>query len=216
VTDIEIKRICIRDRVRDALVARILDGTYPAGMQLKELILAREFDVSQSPIREALRELEASGLVASERYRGTRVLGMDLRDMRESYELRMILEVRAVEVGLPYSREVLVELTRCVKSMGDAFERDDLDVFVKEALRMHRQLVLACGNRTFLAQWESLHWEVRGRVAMQRVAGRREAVKPFLVAHRSLLARLRRGDVEGAIRQLRAMFERTARLFRAD
>ena len=53
----------MRDRIRDVLVARILDGTYPAGMQLKELTLAREFNVSQAPIREALRELEGSGLV---------------------------------------------------------------------------------------------------------------------------------------------------------
>ncbi len=68
-----VKRVCMRDHIRDVLVARILDGTYPAGMQLKELSLAREFNVSQAPIREALRELEGSGLVTSERYRGTRV-----------------------------------------------------------------------------------------------------------------------------------------------
>jgi len=53
-----LKRTCMRDRIRDVLVSRILDGTYPAGMQLKELTLAREFNVSQAPIREALRELE--------------------------------------------------------------------------------------------------------------------------------------------------------------
>jgi DNA-binding GntR family transcriptional regulator len=62
-----LKRTCMRDRIRDVLVARILDGTYAAGTQLKELILAREFNVSQAPIREALRELEGAGLVVSER-----------------------------------------------------------------------------------------------------------------------------------------------------
>ena len=74
----------MRDRIRDVLVGRILDGTYPAGTQLKELILAREFNVSQTPIREALRELEGSGLVTSERFRGTRVRGADWAEMRES------------------------------------------------------------------------------------------------------------------------------------
>ncbi|HXR91715.1 MAG TPA: winged helix-turn-helix domain-containing protein, partial [Steroidobacteraceae bacterium] len=67
----------MRDQIREVLVARILDGTYPAGTQLKELTLAREFNVSQAPIREALRELEGSGLVTSERFRGTRVRGAD-------------------------------------------------------------------------------------------------------------------------------------------
>jgi len=54
-----LKRTCMRDRIRDVLVARILDGTYAAGTQLKELSLAREFNVSQTPIREALRETPA-------------------------------------------------------------------------------------------------------------------------------------------------------------
>ena len=47
--DSALKRVCMRDRIRDVLVARILDGTYPAGQQLKELTLAREFNVSQAP-----------------------------------------------------------------------------------------------------------------------------------------------------------------------
>ena len=79
-----LKRTCMRDRIRDVLVARILDGTYAAGTQLKELTLAREFNVSQTPIREALRELEGSGLVTSERFRGTRVRGADFAETRKA------------------------------------------------------------------------------------------------------------------------------------
>src|SRR5260370_19992403 len=96
-----LKRTCMRDRIRDVLVARILDGTYAAGTQLKELSLAREFNVSQTPIREALRELEGSGLVTSERFRGTRVRGADFAEMRESYELRTMLEMRSVKLAAP-------------------------------------------------------------------------------------------------------------------
>jgi len=99
-------RTCMRDRIRDALVTRILDGTYPAGMRLKELTLAREFGVSQAPIREALRELEGSGLVKNERYRGTRVCGADYREIRESYELRGLMEERALQLLAPFAREL--------------------------------------------------------------------------------------------------------------
>jgi DNA-binding GntR family transcriptional regulator len=210
---VEIKRVCMRDRVRDVLIERILDGTYPPGMQLKELSLAREFDVSQAPIREALRELEASGLVMSERYRGTRVRGMDLKEMRESYDLRMLLEVRALETGLPYSQDVIADLARCVDAMREAWEREDLDTLMKAALRMHRQIVLVSDNRTLLTHWDSLHWEVRGRIALQRAVRRGAGVQPFLAAHKSLLTRLKRADVPAATRELRAIFERTSRLF---
>jgi DNA-binding GntR family transcriptional regulator len=214
--ELEIKRTCIRDRVRDLLVARILDGTYPAGQRLKELTLAREFNVSQAPIREALRELEASGLVASERYRGTRVRGTDLQEMRESYELRMLLEVRAVELGVPYPSQVIEELAARVAGMSQAYAGKDLSRFSEHALQMHRQLVQAGGNRIFNNVWDSLHWEVRGRVALQRIIGRGEGLRPFIELHESLLEKLRQADVTAATAVLRTIFARIARLFSND
>src|ERR1700742_5139136 len=132
--DNSFKRVCMRDRIRDVLVARILDGTYPAGLQLKELSLAREFNVSQAAIREALRELEGSGLVTSERYRGTRVRGADSEGMRESYELRATLEVRAVELAIPCSPEVIAQLEQCLHSMTSAIKRNDIEGYIVEAL----------------------------------------------------------------------------------
>ncbi len=85
-------RECARDRLRDEIVRRILNGDYEAGAHLKELVLAREFGVSQAPVREALRELEMLGLVVSERYCGTRVLPCGSADLREAYELKAVIE----------------------------------------------------------------------------------------------------------------------------
>ena len=115
-----LKRVCMRDHIRDTLVGRILDGTYPAGTQLKELYLAREFDVSQAPIREALRELEGSGLVSSEPFRGTRVRGADFAEMRESYELRTMLEMRSVVLAAPYKPDLLADLGGYLREMDVA------------------------------------------------------------------------------------------------
>ena len=61
----------------------MLDGTYKPGDRLLELQIAREFNSSQGPVREALRELEALRLVESQVYRGTRVRGVNAREMRE-------------------------------------------------------------------------------------------------------------------------------------
>ena len=72
-----IHRACMRDQVRDRILSRILSGEYAPGTRLKELSLAAECGVSQAPVREALRELEALGLVECERYRGTRVRSAD-------------------------------------------------------------------------------------------------------------------------------------------
>ncbi|MHC5541965.1 GntR family transcriptional regulator, partial [Singulisphaera rosea] len=68
-----VRRDSIRGEIRRVLVKRILDGTYKPGDRLLELQIAREFQTSQGPVREALRELEALRLVESQTYRGTRV-----------------------------------------------------------------------------------------------------------------------------------------------
>jgi DNA-binding GntR family transcriptional regulator len=201
-----LKRTCMRDRIRDVLVARILDGTYVAGTQLKELILAREFNVSQAPIREALRELEGSGLVTSERYRGTRVRGADLDEMRESYELRATLEARAIELGVPCPPTVLSELENCVQNMAEAVEREDSERYIDESLRMHRAIIAASGNRVFISVWDSLHFDVRGRIALRRIIERGEALAPFIELHRRLIEAVRAQEIPNSLALVREIF----------
>lgn len=208
-----LKRTCMRDRIRDALVARILDGTYPAGTQLKELTLAREFNVSQAPIREALRELEGSGLVTSERYRGTRVRGADLDEMRESYELRATLEVRAVELAIPCAPDVITELATCVRGMAAGIAQNDSEHYIDEALRFHRRLIEASGNRVFVTVWDSLHFDVRGRIALRRIAEQGGGLAPLIELHETLLEKIRAGDVPASADIVRKVFARVSSAF---
>lgn len=208
-----LKRTCMRDQIRDVLVTRILNGTYVAGTQLKELTLAREFNVSQAPIREALRELEGSGLVVSERFRGTRVRGTDFAEMRESYELRSMLEVRALTLAHPYIPQLLSDLAECLKEMDAALRQSNQERYIDFALRFHRRIIEASGNRTFLAVWDSLLWDVRGRIVLRRFAETGRSFKPLIAMHRALLACLRAQDGEGAAERVRAILERISGAF---
>jgi DNA-binding GntR family transcriptional regulator len=208
-----LKRTCMRDHIRDVLVARILDGTYAAGTQLKELSLAREFNVSQTPIREALRELEGSGLVMSERFRGTRVRGADSAEMRESYELRTMLEVRSVSLAAPYSPQLLADFDEYLEQMDCAVKANDSERYIDAALRFHRRLVEGSGNRTFLGVWDSLLWDIRGRIALRKLAERGRSLKSLVGSHRVLLTRLHAQDAAGAAEQISAILERVSSAF---
>jgi len=208
-----LKRVCMRDRIRDVLVARILDGTYPAGLQLKELILAREFNVSQAPIREALRELEGTGLVTSERYRGTRVRGADSVEMRESYELRLMMEVRSIERAMPLTGEMAGKLESCITNMAAAVARGDSEQYIDWALNFHRSLVEMGGNGTFLKLWDSLHWDVRGRIALRRLAAVGAGLAPVVAMHSSLMQAMRAGDTGRAVEELTSILESVADVF---
>ena len=205
---VALERACMHKRIRDVLVTRILDGTYPPEFRFKELTLAREFNVSQGPVREALRELEALKLVTSEHYRGTRVRGVDINEMREAYELRAMIEAQAAElVAASHAPEVLEFLGQQLEEFRLAMEAGDDDRIAASALRFHRRLVEASGNRTFLDTWDSFHWDVRARVTMRRMATHGTDVAPAFARHVEILERLKAGDGPGAAAAVRSNFE---------
>ena len=199
------QRACRRDRIRDAVITRILDGTYPPGTRLKELALATEFGVSQAPVREALRELEVSGLAVSEPYCGTRVLGIDAAELREAYELKAVIEERAAELAVPLPAEALDALEADLAQLTATAAKLDFEGYSVAVLSFHRCIVRRSGNRTFLRAWDALHWQVRSRVAI-RQAG--TDLPSYAEAHVEIMAALRAGDGKRAGRALRAVVEK--------
>jgi len=194
----------MRDEIRDAIAARILDATYPAGTRLKELALAREFNVSQAPVREALRELAALHLVETEHYRGTRVRSLDLPELAEAYELRFLIEEAAVRRGVRASAADLDRLEDEIHTMERLARQKDFDAYLDAAMRFHRQLVAISGNRLFLRAWESMAWDIRVRVAVKTLglAGR---YSTHSAQRRRIVRALRANDHKAAAQALRAI-----------
>jgi DNA-binding GntR family transcriptional regulator len=87
------------DRLAATIQARVLSGEIPSGARLRQQTLAAEYGVSRTPVREALRKLQASGLVHVEPNRGAVVRGPTPREVREAYEVRAELEGLAAELA---------------------------------------------------------------------------------------------------------------------
>jgi DNA-binding GntR family transcriptional regulator len=87
------------DRLASAIQARVLSGEIPSGSRLRQETLATEFGVSRTPVREALRKLQAGGIVLVEPNRGAVVRGPTAREAREAYEVRAELEGLAAELA---------------------------------------------------------------------------------------------------------------------
>lgn len=194
-----VERGCMRHRIRDAIVSRILDGTYPPGARLKELALASEFNTSQAPVREALRELEALHLVQTEHYRGTRVRAIDVDELRQAYELRLLIEQAAVRRAPPCSPESLQALEAETTTMQRTTAPADNDEHMAAVLRFHRMLVEMSHNALFLRAWESMAWDVRVRVAIRRIGLSSVSVrKEYIQRRKKIVKALRDGDGDGA------------------
>ena len=96
-------------RVRDLLEEAILEGDLKPGERLRAEALAQRFGTSRTPIREALLQLEAQGLVDVEPNRGAVVRSFDRDDLFDLYQLRALLEPRAAALAAPRISEQDIE-----------------------------------------------------------------------------------------------------------
>jgi DNA-binding GntR family transcriptional regulator len=93
------------DELAARIQARILNGEVAVGARLRQETLAAEFGVSRTPVREALRKLQASGILEVEPHRGAVVRAPNARDIRDAYEVRAELEGAAAEFAATRMRD---------------------------------------------------------------------------------------------------------------
>jgi DNA-binding GntR family transcriptional regulator len=188
-------RLTLGRQIRDALVRRIVAGELAPGTRLVETRLADEYGTSQAPVREALRELEAIGMVETRPRRGTFVRHFIQQTLRESYVVRAALEETATRLAMPAGTVPFAALAEDVAAMRAAARAGDLQAIGAASVSFHRHLIDAAGNELLKHAWESLQIEARTAVTLL-------AVEPDLddVAdeHEELLAVLRTGDLTAA------------------
>src|SRR3954462_8704680 len=93
------------DRLASSIRQRVLSGEFPSGSRLRQEALAEEFGVSRTPVREALRQLQATGMGEVQPNRGAVVRGASARDIRENLEVRAELEAYAAELAAERVRD---------------------------------------------------------------------------------------------------------------
>ncbi|MGE0133021.1 MAG: GntR family transcriptional regulator [Blastocatellales bacterium] len=146
-------RVIIQDKIKLA----IWEGNLKPGDRIVETQLARDFGVSQAPVREALRELEQKGLIVSHPRRGSFVAKPSGKTINEFYSLRITLERFAVRLAVPQlTEEKLEELQRLVDGMRKLKGRDIVSDLVRYDQLFHETLV-GFSNHALLAKtWANL------------------------------------------------------------
>lgn len=139
-----------------ALRQGILEGTYAGGSALRQDHLARAFNVSQAVIREALRALEANGLVSITPRRGARVVPLDEASTRENTEMRSVLMALAMQYALPKIRAAhIAEIEHAQDRCDKAASLADWDAANRA---FHRALIAPCEMPRLLSVLDGLEW----------------------------------------------------------
>jgi GntR family transcriptional regulator, gluconate operon transcriptional repressor len=141
----------LADRTAEILRERILAGEFVSGDRLVEAQIAKQLGISRGPLREALKQLAADGLVRDEPRRGTFVTTPTMEDVRDAYDLRVAIEGKAARLVIANrDRAALDALRRAADGVAAAAEAADLRKLVQADYEFHQTLCRVSGNRRLL------------------------------------------------------------------
>ena len=189
----------VAEQVANVLREAIADGSLADGTVLRQDELALRFGFSRMPIRDALRQLEAEGIVQIHPTKGAQVARMDATEIREIFALRDLLESQALNLSVPTLGSEKLDEAAQVLARIDA----EPDVARWGALNrtFHLALYSACGNARLLGLIEAHHNAADRYVRMLLSSLDYRGVSQ--AEHRELLAACRKRDTAEAVRVLK-------------
>lgn len=198
-------RQSLTDQIVTEVRRRIISGDLPEGAPLRQEKLAAELGVSRVPLREAIRQLEAEGLVVSEVHKGTVVSSLSLPELQEIFEIRVQMEIWLFALAIPRMTEADFALADSIIAESAA---SDVGKWGEFNWRFHAALYAPAGRTIALKLLKGVHDNANRYINLQLAVV--ADVDHELVDHRNLLAFARLRDVEGGVALLRRHIETVA------
>jgi DNA-binding GntR family transcriptional regulator len=205
-TDIQtvtpIPRQSLTSAVVNVLRDKILRGQIKAGEQLRQHAIAAELHVSRIPVREALRQLEAEGLVTIIDHRGAVVSGLSPEEILEMFEIRMLLESHLLRLSVPQlTDEDLKRSERTLKEYEQALKKkSNVANWGERNWRFHSSLYAAASRPRCLSIATNIHNNADRYVRLHLFLVKE--TKQANEEHREILKLCQKRDVEKACRAL--------------
>ena len=151
----------LRDVVFQTLRGAIINGDFEPGERLMEVKLADSLGVSRTPVREAIRMLELEGLVVMKPRRGAEVAGITLKELRDSLEVRLVLERLAVKLACErISDAEKLELIQINNDFHTAIINKKVPDIVEADVAFHDKIYDITANRRLIYVAHALNEQV--------------------------------------------------------
>lgn len=185
----------LRDRIGKSLSAAIISGELASGTLVSVPTLASQFDVSATPVREAMLDLEQRGFVESVRNKGFRVTEVSEQDLREIVELRQLLEAPAMRsLAGTIPAETMPHWRALADRIATRADNADLTGFIESDRDFHLGLLGLYGNVQLVGVVGELRSQTR-MVNLARMTQSRELTEAAR-EHHLMLDLLERGEGE--------------------
>ena len=186
----------MREEISEKLRIDILAERIKPGDKLTEQAMCKEFGVSRTPVREALRNLEAEGLIEMIPNRGAFVIGLSASAVTDLYALRIQSEMQAVRWAVErHTPEQLAAIEEILDFMRFYTERGDAKRMRAVNAEFHRRIAAASGNRFLIDNLARIQEYIK--YSKHVLPYRKAELEIILKEHKSIYNSFKRNDPEG-------------------
>jgi DNA-binding GntR family transcriptional regulator len=187
------------DDLAEAIQTRIIAGDIPAGARLRQEQLAAEYRLSRTPIREALRKLQAEGTVELVPNQGAVVRGTTVRDVREGYEVRAELEGMAAALAATWITDVHLSQLRDAEALfRRAIEDSQPGTWARANDQFHEAVQAAAGNERLRRTISDLHKAFPRHLTWGALEADSNLLAQNVEQHHAVLEAIERRDPDAA------------------
>lgn len=163
-----IKRMSLPVALAESLRERILNGEFKEGDALVQETIAAEYDVSRMPVREAFRELEASGLITLKVHKGAVVTAIPLEQIGELFDLRALLECKLLEAAVPLMTQAHLEASKALLvELDEAYHKRDIGRWGGLNWEFHKSLYVAANLAQTMAVVQGINVQTDRYIRLQ-------------------------------------------------
>jgi len=199
-----LRRPTLAQQVADTIVEAVAAGAIRPGERVTDSDIAQRLGVSRNPVREAMKILEAQGIIISNPHRSTHVVAFDQVKVEQIAGVRVAIERIAFgEAVAAYAANpsLLRELDRIIETMKECAARGDLNGITLADLAFHRAVCTASQNQIVLTLWETIarHMRISFNIEIRQDTAAPQEIPLHHRALRDALARGKRAEVEREI-----------------
>ncbi|MGG0175824.1 GntR family transcriptional regulator [Gottfriedia acidiceleris] len=191
--------ISLVDELTSQLREAIVSGVYPAGTIFNQPLLAEEFKVSRTPIREALKKLEHEGFVVTGKRRQIMVRGLDFRHLSQLYRVREVIDGLGARILAEQSKtikvqKVIEQLKKILEEMESVIYSWDPAQWSQCNVDFHTSIVEATENAPLISQKPLLR--MSGEMFYPAILVHPQRGKAALDEHYMILRAIQQGEVD--------------------
>jgi len=148
------KRTLYSDEIREVIKQAIISEELKPGERVVETRWAKKLGVSQSPVREAIRDLEMMGFIENRPYQGAFVRKMDKKDVIDAYYVREALEMAAMRYAVEViTDDQLEDILNVMDEMKQAVKDGNFELFVEKDSLFHEKIMKISNNELLIKLW---------------------------------------------------------------